>query len=80
MSSRIFFRISFNQQIQNQTFTRVKRLRNSNDIVYFFEYYIERIIVSQQVIRNLKKCISKIVIYLNIEIVTNDEIVIVIDE
>ena len=60
-----FFEQSLSQFMQNQILTRCRRLENFNNVINVFEYYIENIICSQQMIRNLKKCISKIAINLN---------------
>ena len=51
--------------------TRCRWFENSNEIIYVFEYYIDEIICFQQVVRNLKKCLSKTTIILNNEFSDN---------
>ena len=65
--------------MQNQVFTRTRRLSNSNFVVYFFEYYIEITIILQQIIRNLEKCVFKIAIYFNNDII-NENVLIAINK
>ena len=60
-----FFEQFLNQFMQNQILTRCRRFDNFNNVINVFEYYIKNIICSQQMIRNLKKYISKIAINFN---------------
>ena len=67
-----FFEQNLNQLYQNQILTRCRRFKNSNEIIYVFKYYIDEIICFQQVVRNLKKRLSKTAAILNNEF--NDDV------
>ena len=62
-----FFEQSLSQSLQDQALTRARRLGNPSKVVYVFEYYIEGTICSQQVVRNLEKCIPEAAANLNNE-------------
>ena len=51
--------------MQKQIFARFRRLKNFNNIVYIFKYYIKSIICFEQIIRNLKKLIFETVANFN---------------
>ena len=51
--------------VRDQAFTRCRRLKNFNAIIFVYDYYIDGIICSQIITRKIKKCISNATAHLN---------------